>query len=355
MIDWFLKLEDKYQIALITSSISIITIFITIGIKDLLLPFLTEKRQFKQKKIDTFRNYAKPIIQATESFIWRLIEIFENRETYLWKDCPKNEFNIYKFNSTVYRMSAILGWLRASRKEMNYLEPENQKQYDVIDNAIKKFEFALAEGKHMELEMMLNLCKNWGIELKFNDNIQKQRLAAKCEDLVLNYVDKEDKLLAYDLSEENQILLLTEISDIICENQKIAKIKPAIIIEKRVSTIQEISLIEAYIYKDWQSAIGDLMIEEITGVSRKYDVIGYKKFEELMNTNELNNKWIKKVSALFLDLNVSIPDKYDARLEQLQKVFYACIEILEAFVNVKLGQNYISNETILIFKQKKIK
>ena len=43
-----------------------------------------------------------------------------------------------------------------------------------------------------------------------------------------------------------------------------------------------ISVKQAWIYRDWQQAIGNLMIREIEGAVRRFDIIGYGDFEALV-------------------------------------------------------------------------
>jgi len=98
---------------------------ITILIKDYWLDIIKENRSAKQTKDKTFKLYANPIIRASESLCWRLKEIFEQRGAFLLERNPRNIFFEYKYISTVYRLSVLIGWIRAVYREFAYIDTSN--------------------------------------------------------------------------------------------------------------------------------------------------------------------------------------------------------------------------------------
>src|SRR5690606_149979 len=85
-----------------------------------------EKQRLERKSDgDIFRLYADPLAEATRALFYRLKEIVEvnGRAIYLSPEAPQTEYNKYKFTSTLYRLAAVLGWIRAFRRDRSYLDP----------------------------------------------------------------------------------------------------------------------------------------------------------------------------------------------------------------------------------------
>lgn len=102
-------MDERAQAAIISSLISASIALITVFINN-----RYEKKKAKSQEYDAIKRYANPIIKASEQFAWRLKEILEFKGPYLLPDAPMNGFFKYKFDSTVYRLCAILGWLEAA-------------------------------------------------------------------------------------------------------------------------------------------------------------------------------------------------------------------------------------------------
>ena len=113
MFHWFVKLPDAAQAtiigALVGSAIAALVAIFTIMVKDYLIPVLAEKREASRTRRLTFKKYANPLIVCSIALLYRLKEVFSNRGQFLLADAPRNEFNRYKYVSTVYRLCALLG------------------------------------------------------------------------------------------------------------------------------------------------------------------------------------------------------------------------------------------------------
>ena len=68
---------------------------------------------------------------------------------------------------------------------------------------------------------------------------------------------------------------------------------------------------QAWIYRDWQQAIGDVMIRDIKGPVRRFDIIGYGEFEALLRS-ATRAGWI--VCARWSLASMSRSDPSDLRL-----------------------------------------
>ncbi|MBD3192581.1 MAG: hypothetical protein GF308_18215 [Candidatus Heimdallarchaeota archaeon] len=329
---------DKLLSALIGALVAVISIFI----KDHLIVKASEKRKNKQSKLITFKLYANPIIRATETLCWRLKEIFEQRGAFLLEGNPRNTFFQYKYISTIYRLSVLIGWIRAVYREFAYIDTSESKGNRLIENAFMEFQKALADGQHLELSILIELASCWKISLKSLSKEEKAKLAVKLENIVYNIIKDSKIILASKLSDEEQVDLLQKLSDTICNEVHCTEIEQKVIKESQNTAIREISRIETWIYRDWQNAIGDVMLVKIENSPRRYDVIGYGEFEELFE----KNKWIKKVSKLFDNLNVEIDDRMDARVGQLKRVYKAAVGIMEAFNDSNINQETIPENSL---------
>ncbi|MBX3093606.1 MAG: hypothetical protein KF680_03570 [Cryobacterium sp.] len=80
------------------------------------------------------------------------------------------------------------------------------------------------------------------------------------------------------------------VNDVIFEIMSTSTSGPSMSMPSRVRWMEIVQLLdtrEAWIYRDWQAAIGDLLLVSASEGSRTYDAIGYREFEELyINGNE---------------------------------------------------------------------
>lgn len=304
-----------------------------------------EKRSAKQKKYDVFKKYANPIISSCEQLSWRIKEILEYNGTYLLPNAPQNDYFKYKFDSTVYRLCAVLGWIRASKKEQSYFECAEEQDHAKIQKAISDFKKSLADGSHVEVSILEELIKLFNIKSEKLKN--KELMAAELESIMFNYIPNNNAREVIGLENNIQIIMLKEILDYICNNIKHSTIPEGIIREKRESAINEISRYYCWIYRDWQSAIGDLMLLELNNANRRFDVIGFGDFQEKYR----ENKWVKKVDVLFSSLDVSIDDRFDARVKQLKKLYCSCISLIEALKAHINKPETITEESFKVLEQ----
>jgi hypothetical protein len=316
---------------------------ISILLKDYLLDIIKEKRQTKQTKDQTFKLYANPIIRASESLCWRLKEIFEQRGAFLLEKNPKNEFFTYKYLSTVYRLSVLISWKRAINREFAYIDTSDKSGNREIENSFNSFQKALADGQHMELSILKELVKCWNIPIDKISNEEQAKLAVKIEEIKYSAIKDDTMILAKSLFEAEQISLLEKISNTICEQVKCTKIPNIVIEENRNKAINEISRIENWIYRDWQNAIGDLILVTIKNSPRMYDIIGFGEFDELLSKK---NKWLDRINRLFENLNIEIDDRFDARVGQLKRIYKSTVEILSAFNDLNKNQETISLKSL---------
>jgi len=347
-------LDPKMQAALIGAIVSTILTILTFLLKDYLIPIIHEKRISRAENINALKTYSYPLIVSLESLCWRFREIFLNRGGYLLEHSPKNKFNSYKFDSTIYRLCSVLGWVRAIKKEFSLTNIDDKSKYSEISKALIELEKSLADGEHMEISMLKSLCKLWKFEQFDNlDKFEQSKLAIECENIVYEFLDKEKKsLIAKELSESLQFELVLALSKTIAIKLNVKEPEQRIIKELQNSAIAETSRIEQWIYRDWQSAIGDMMLNEHENSSKRFSVIGYRDFEKiLLDESNPDSIWICRVGDLFNGLNVNVADRFDARLQQLKNLYKSSVNLIEQLRKVKTGNKTISDKSFQELKK----
>lgn len=301
-----------------------------------------DNKKSRQEKYDAVKKYANPIIFASEQLAWRLKEILSFNGAYLLPNAPQNGFFKYKFDSTLYRLCAVLGWIQAAKKEQSYISGIKVKQHKKVQSVITDFHKKLADGSHVEVSILSDLARLFNLSLgKMTDN-ERSLMGVELEKIVFKYIPDSVKKNAAILDESKQVQMLQEIMDYICNSRNETKIKYEIIKENRITAINEISREYCWIYRDWQSAIGDEMIEKLQGVNRRFDVIGFADFQKKHNENE----WLKKVDNLFSNLDVSVDDRFDTRVKQLKELFHVLVELIECLKILVKKQETISKKSL---------
>ena len=242
-----------------------------------------EKRKSKKEKYNAVKRYANPIIFACEQLAWRLKEILEFKGAYLLPNAPMNGFFKYKFDSTVYRLNAVLGWIQAAKKEQSYIEGIKIRHHEKIQSSINEFQTKLADGSHVEVSILGDLGKLFNLNLNDLKDNKRALIGVELERIIFEYIPDNVKKNVGKLSNDKQIEMLQRILDFISTETRQTKIKTEIIKEKRATAINEISREFCWIYRDWQSAIGDEMISEIKGANRRFDVIGFPEFQKMQH------------------------------------------------------------------------
>jgi len=355
MLNWFHSWPPTAKATVIGAFIgAFITLFIaavTIAIKDYWIPILAEGRAARKAKKGAFKKYAHPVIIASTSLLYRLEEILLNRGQYLLDTSAKTVFNEYKYISTLYRLCSLMGWLRASDIELSHVEVKNTKQYAKLRDARVAFEKALADGQHIERNVLEDMCEIANLDISSLDEKKTILLSVEVENIIEDYCFSLQVTSASRLKTEEKPILVQKVIDIICasgglEKKEIDFFSPIVI----TSCIESMDWREGLIFRDWQSAIGDLMIKANNGEARKYDVIGYKDFEEMRSgADHPNKKWLDRAERLIKDLNIKQPEKFDVRPEQLRRIFAATFGLLKENGDLIDGDVKIEKDSLTHF------
>ena len=227
-------------------------------------------------------------------------------------------------------LAVLLGWVRAYRRELTFLSLSGSDE--PLKGAISSLEAALADGAHVKTQRVKSVSELWGIELPAGEK-DLSRIAVEVEQIIKSVAPTSDcdQGLLINLKESTQIELCQSIAVYLCEQANINHLQAEIISETRARAVRSLSIREAWLYRDFQSGIGDMMIREVSGALRRFEVIGFKEFEEILHSDEKGTKrWVSRLLRVFDRLDISGADRFDARVQMLEKAFLATIDLLVA-------------------------
>jgi len=238
-------------------------------------------------------------------------------------------------------MCSVLGWLRAANRELAGIEVGDQEQYRGITDSIDDFEASLAESRFLAESRLAFLFRDEKNPLEALNVEEKEQLGRAFEKKIWKALNEENVSVADELGEGKKKQLLNDLVVLLQKSGVLTNDDPARIEQLFRSSIEAISRVESWIYRDWQSAIGDFMLTEPLGTNRRFDVIGFSEFEDLfikhLNKDEEDNRWLERIVRLFQDLQVSRDNKFDARVQQLRNICSAGVALVEVLSEVDEG------------------
>jgi hypothetical protein len=336
--------------AVVAASLALTGVLVGLVARDIVMAiYLARKKradELADKKVadhkahrDLVRLYSDPLREAVRSLKFRLEEIVEKKQgRYLLSDAPNTTFLTYKRISTLYRIAALLGWVRAIRRERSHLDPDQASASGEMQS-IADLEEVLANGTHVEMQRLDELSNLWCV--RSIDESAKSHIANLIDAERAHYLAQKGTLGARDLSADEQIELAERCAEIV---RQLASVDiPTTLV---IATAGQASIIfgikEAYIYRDWQAAIGDLMLVAEKVGARHFGVIGFGAFEDMFLATEQKKKrtglarWFDRLKALVHDLDMTHESIFDARRDQLRKI-YQCCKNLEAALDERMG------------------
>ncbi len=326
-------MDEKVLAALI----GLVGVLLGLFVRDVFIQLRLANRKRKQEledrqsvegreRADAVWQYAAPLFRSLESLHFRLKEIIDDGPvTYLLHDAPKTVYFEYKKISTVYRLAAVLGWIRGYRKERSYLDPTRDSSSSDVEKAIAAVEGALADGQHIEAQRFQELVKLWSIPAdRLPDPATQKRIAAELDVVPDEILASANKLSVSELHHTQQLALCKKCAALVAERLKV-DIPEALVTAEVKRAIIYLDIQEAYIYRDWQAAIGDLMLREISNASRRFDVIGFGEFETRYTaakaaTASTDKSWFDRLESLVFGLDMRVAGIFDARREQVRKL-----------------------------------
>ena len=318
-----------WWLPLASALIGAISALIAPFVKDVLIQLWNEKRAKLDSQHEIFRNYAAPLTASSEKLIWRFSEIFlGNRHYFLKVAAMPFIYNEYKRKSTLYRIASLLGWIRAIHLELSALPRGASGFLTSISEAIGKIQGALADGPHVEVHRLEQLCAVWRLEIGSLLGEQKKSLATKVEVKLYELAGdnlKHDSRYIGNMTAEEKAKVCRSLANFLCDELRRAKLDEGVISETMNQAVAAMSYREALIYRDWQDAIGDAMLEKDPDSVRRFRIAGYAKFEEILRGEP---PWIEVFRESINDIDFECIDPTDFRAKQLKDLSIAVSKLL---------------------------
>lgn len=333
----------QVQAALIAALVSLLTVVLS----EMFLR-MRARRAAKQTIRETYQKYADPLAMSTTALFWRLREAFDPKGGgfYLKGHVHLTKYEHYKALSILYRMTNLLGWIRALRRELLFLPKANPKVAGSLDSALERFSAALAEGGHIEtlrVEALMGLWETGKDALP--DAIA--RAGIQVDHRLKTFLHEKGASSAADLSDDHKLRLSQLLADVMTKALGCERVVNGIVRETLNRAMVYLSVREAWIYRDWQAAIGDAMLREAEPGTRLFEVIGYKDFETLcVDGQESDRIWLRRLNTVIDDLDTLGDHSKDARIEQLRAVHIATAEVIRALHLVDPKRSRITPETM---------
>jgi hypothetical protein len=336
-------LSVQVQAALIAAFVSLLTVILS----EFFLRMRT-RHAAKQTIRETYQKYADPLAISTTALFWRLREAFDPRGGgfYLKGHVHLTKYEHYKALSTLYRIANLIGWIRALSRELLFLPEINPKEAKNLDFALQRFGSALAEGGHIETLRVKALIGLWGTG---SDVMPDSIVSAgiQVDRQLKGFLHENGVSSASDLSYEDRLRVSRLLADLITKALGCERPSDTVIRETLDRGLIYLSVREAWIYRDWQAAIGDAMLREAEPGPRLFEVIGYKEFEALCNGGQESDRiWLRRLNAVIDDLDTLGDHLEDARIEQLWDVHIATAEMIRALHQVDAKRSKITPATL---------
>jgi hypothetical protein len=346
--------DTTVTVALITASVTLSGILI----KDFLLKFLDEYRASQRAEAAVYERYAKPLAASAGSLLIRMNEIVLQRHRPVYLKCvgvppgkgPAPTFRAYKKLSTLYRLASVIGWIRACRREFSFMRVASRAENTPIDDAISEFERALADGSWVERERVSRLIDLWKLynpaDSECADEVLED-LGVLVDNAIYDVLEAEGVDDLKDVPAARQPSICREVAQLLSTELKTNLVSGSLLETTWPEAFRILSMREAWVYKDWQDAIGDLMLRRIEDEDRKFEVLGYGDFEALFGTAPSKSQHlVQRLSDILDGVDLSIEDRFDARPRQLRRVARATASLVIAMHAAQGSNSVISTRQL---------
>lgn len=346
-MQWFRDLDPKLQVGVVAGAVAIAAGLITAistAVNIWLKARLDNRAQSKADRAvrrETYRKYADPLASAAESLFWRLHEIYgSDRGDYLHRGRGLTRYEKHKASSTRYRIAALLGWIVALRRELVLSNAQLDTTVGPMRDALDEVQKSLAEGAHIESSSAQAIADLWGIS-----SLDVNRAGWDINSTIKLVLHERGALAVGELSAEDSDELLRRIASDV-ERHSDTPISPGAIAANRNDALRALSTREAWLYRDWQDAIGDWMLIAGDGV-RRFDVKGYRAFADSeRERREEDEEWLVRLGELTDELDIRDDEWADARIAQLRGVYRAVAQLIVSFHEAAPARSSVSKDAL---------
>lgn len=316
--------------ALWSASIAAVVALTLFVLRDVVLARLNESLATKRSEALIYRRYLAPLADACTKLVWRANEIFvDERHAYLKTTTRPLDFNAYKRRSTLYRVAALIGWVRAMNIELAALTRTDAAFASPIAEDIKAFQSALADGPHVEIYRLKSISALWGLDLTPLSDSDVKTTAMRFEVAMHRVLTAEAGSgdIALDaLTPARQVKVCAVLAEFLTDRLGGTALTQMRLKATVAQAVRCLTFREALVYRDWQDALGDAMLTPDPDAERRYKLIGYQAFETLLD--EAKTPWIRIFAASIDDIDFEDVDPNDFRAHQLVRTMDAAARIL---------------------------
>ena len=320
-------------------------------IRDGGLEWLKVRRAKNRSDAEIFQKYIGPLADACAKLMWRCKEVFvDDRHAFLKLSTLPTGYNSYKRLSTLYRIASLIGLVRGMDLELSSLAAHNPGYAPPIAKQIAAFCSALADGPAVERDRLIQLCRIWSISI---DGVVESRLAAieartevKLHGLLSEQLSDIDNLSSLDRN--SQGWLVEQLSRFVAAELGAERPSQDLVFKGREEAISSLSYREALIFREWQDAIGDAVIDRDPDSPRKFRIIGFAGFVDLIASSP--HLWFMTFSTSLDDIDFENPNRRDFRAHQLRNIANAAGAMLLA-INGFAKPSPFNEETITAARQ----
>mgnify|MGYP001218886896 CR=1 FL=1 len=314
-------------------------------VSSLIIPLVIRRQEKRDQRRSIHEKYAQPLAADAVNLLWRLDEIlFRGRSQYLRDEAPATAFNVYKRISTCYRLAVLLGWVRAIELEQSYLFFGEGASVEDLRTAVIDLKSALADSPHVETHVLRGLAGLWKLELPEDPGAVAR--AAASGNAEMQHVLADFGLINHrdlpTLEDAKQVQVVQRMSRSITSALGLPSLDDAAVRATCPEAIARMSVKQAWIYRDWQQAIGTLMIRPIDDAARRFDVIDYGTFERLFARADGEERpWMERLEAVVVGIDVATADPADFRVSQLRAVARALAALVCAIERLDLERRIL--------------
>lgn len=288
---------------------------------------------------EVYRVYADPLKDAAHGLAARLGEFRDSADRGVWfpADVEQSDFVDYKYVSTLYRLAALLGWIRAYKRERAHLFPGSLDNEKLLNDRIDTILTRLSQGRRVEQQRALEILPL--IRPAAAPRHEAARTAMKADlesigrqvDVVMDLAGMDCTLsrakVLVDRTEAWKYDLVRECGRIIDKVLKLAApVNEDAALANADKLVHQLSVREAWVYRDCQQAIGDMMLKELKDAPRRFEVLGFEEFYGVFGKrrgrgmDEPRAIWVGYLDKLFSDLDMTAGAEDDARPQLIKEL-----------------------------------
>lgn len=232
--------------------------------------------------------------------------------------------------------------MAALKRELLLSDASTDPSVRALRAAVVGVEASLADGDHIERDRADVVCEVLGVTGVAP--AEMARLGRQINSAVKRALHRAGSSSIAGLDRSTAESLVSNVTGVatIRADPGSAVIRPA-----HVDVLAALDVREAWIYRDWQDAIGEAMLDSAAGAARRFDVKGYRGFVRMTQSPEpFDEPWFGRLQDLTSDLDVTADARLDARIAQLRGVLNAVAKLILEFHTVEPARSSVSNATL---------